>query len=269
MNNRIGIIGCGWLGLPLAESLIDQGHRVNGTSTSEEKLALLKERGIVPFHISLSENGIIGNIDGFLDSLSILVINIPPKLRGKGPKESYISKIELLHKAIKKSQVRKIIFASSTAVYGDAKGVITEQTEPKPNTESGIQLLQCEELLTNDPELQTTIIRFGGLIGPSRHPVTMLSGRENLSGGDAPINLIHLDDCIGIIKTIIEHQHFNDILNAVYPAHPTKKEYYTKEALKRGIAAPQYTTPSGKTDKLITFCSPFLINEFKFLTTIN
>ncbi|HDZ07312.1 hypothetical protein LCGC14_0118050 [marine sediment metagenome] len=269
MSNKIGVIGCGWLGLPLAESLIEQDYEVNGTSTSEDKLAMLKEKGIVPFHILLSEDGIHGNIDEFLSSLSILVINIPPKLRGKGPKESYIAKIRLLHKVIKKSRVRKIIFASSTAVYGDAEGVVTEQTEPKPNTESGIQLLQCEELLKNDPELQTTIIRFGGLIGPNRHPVTMLSGRENLTGGDAPINLIHLDDCIGIIRTIIERQHFNDVLNAVYPAHPTKKEYYTKEALKRGIAAPQYTSTSGKTDKLITFCSPFLINKFKFLTTIN
>ncbi|WP_299319276.1 SDR family oxidoreductase [uncultured Maribacter sp.] len=268
MNKKIGVIGCGWMGLPLAESLIASGYTVNGTSTSNEKISVLKERGITPFKIALSENEINGDIDAFLDSVSVLVINIPPKLRGKGPKESYIVKITLLHEAIKKSAVKNIIFASSTAVYGDTEGTVTEKTVPQPTTESGIQLVQCEDLLKNDKELNTTIIRFGGLIGPNRHPVTMLSGRENLSGGDAPVNLIHLDDCIGIIKRVIECDYYNDVLNAVYPDHPTKKEYYTKQAAKRGIPAPKYAA-TGKNQKLVSICSIFLINNYNFLTSIN
>ncbi len=256
------------MGLPLAESLIASGYTVNGTSTSNEKISVLKERGITPFKIALSENEINGDIDAFLDSVSVLVINIPPKLRGKGPKESYIAKITLLHQAIKKSTVKNIIFASSTAVYGNTEGTVTEKTAPQPTTESGIQLVQCEDLLKNDKELNTTIIRFGGLIGPNRHPVTMLSGRENLSNGDAPVNLIHLDDCIGIIKKVIECNHYNNILNAVYPEHPTKKEYYTLQAAKRGIPAPQYTA-TGQNQKLISICSIFLINNYNFLTSIN
>ncbi|TDS18925.1 nucleoside-diphosphate-sugar epimerase [Maribacter caenipelagi] len=268
MTKKIGVIGCGWLGLPLAESLIATGYSVNGTSTSDEKISVLKKKGITPFKIALSENEIKGDIDAFLDSVSVLVINIPPKLRGKGPKESYITKITLLHQAIKKSGVKNIIFASSTAVYGDTEGIVTEKTPPHPTTESGIQLVQCENLLKNDKELNTTIIRFGGLIGPNRHPVTMLSGRENLSGGDAPINLIHLDDCIGIIKRVIEYENYNDVLNAVYPEHPTKKEYYTKQAAKRSIPAPQYDA-TGKNQKIVYFCSIFLINKYNFLTSIN
>lgn len=268
MTKKIGVIGCGWLGLPLAESLIASGYTVNGTSTTDEKISVLKEKGINPFKIALSENKIKGDIDAFLDSVSVLVINIPPKLRGKGTKESYIAKITLLHDAIKKSTVKNIIFASSTAVYGDIEGTVTEKTEPQPTTESGIQLVQCEDLLKNDKALNTTIIRFGGLIGPNRHPVSMLSGRENLSGGDAPVNLIHLDDCIGIIKSIIARNHYNDVLNAVYPDHPSKKEYYTQQAEKRGIPAPEYTA-TGKNQKIVTFCSIFLINDYNFLTSIN
>jgi len=268
LTKKIGIIGCGWLGLPLAESLIIDDYKVNGTSTSEEKLTVLKGKGIIPFLISLSENEINGDIGSFLDSVSVLIINIPPKLKGKGPKESYIEKIKILHGAIKTSTVKNIIFASSTAVYGNAKGIVTEKTTPIPTTESGIQLLQCEKLLLEDKELNTTIIRFAGLIGPDRHPVTILSGRKNLSGGNAPVNLIHLNDCIGIIKKIIEHSHFNDVLNAVYPEHPTKKEYYTNEAIKRGITPPTYTS-TGKDLKLIIFCSIFLTKKYNFLTSIN
>jgi NAD dependent epimerase/dehydratase family enzyme len=97
----------------------------------------------------------------------------------------------------------------------------------------------------------------------------MLAGKENLSGGNAPINLIHLDDCIGIIKAIIEKEHWDSILNAVYPFHPTKKEYYTKTALKRGLIPPQYQIKSTKSYKLVDTCSPFLNNNYTFLTTLN
>jgi hypothetical protein len=269
LTKNIGIIGCGWLGLPLAEELHKTGYQISGTTTSVEKITALKTKGIQPFKISISEEGIKGPISEFLSTLSILIINIPPGLRGKGPKESYIGKIKLLYDAIKQSSVKHVIFASSTAVYGETEGTVTEKTKPEPNTTSGVQLLECENLFLKDKQLQTTIIRFGGLIGPERHPITILSGKKNLKGGSAPINLIHLDDCIGIIKSIIEHNHWNAILNAVYPQHPTKEEYYTKEALKRGLTPPLYESKNNKTYKLIATCSLFLNNKYCFLTTIN
>ncbi len=269
MIKNIGIIGCGWLGLPLAEELLKAGYSVSGSTTSEEKIKVLKTKGIQPFKISISEDGINGPISEFLSTLSIIIINIPPGLRGKGSKESYIEKIKLLYYTIKKTSIKQVIFASSTAVYGEVDGTVTEKTKPAPNTASGVQLLKCENLFLNDEQLQTTIIRFGGLIGPDRHPITMLSGRENLKGGNAPINLIHLTDCTGIIKSIIEHNHWNAILNAVYPLHPTKEKYYTKEALKRGLAPPHYQSENNKTYKLITTCSLFLINDYDFVTSIN
>ncbi|APQ17619.1 SDR family oxidoreductase [Maribacter hydrothermalis] len=268
MNKKIGIIGCGWLGLPLAENLISEGYFVKGTTTSKEKLTLLEEKGITPFQISLSEEGIHGNIEAFLEGVTILIVNIPPKLRGNGPKESYISKIKLLHTAINKSQVINIIFVSSTAVYGEAEGIVTEKTIPIPTTESGKQLLQCEDLFKNDAKLETTIIRFGGLIGPNRHPITMLAGKENMKGGHAPVNLIHLDDCIGIILAIINHEYWNEVLNAVYPEHPTKKEYYTKLALDKGLTPPTYQSDDTKTYKLINSCKFFLIKDYTFFTSI-
>lgn len=269
MTERIGIIGCGWLGLPLAKKLYESGYKVSGTTTSKQKLSLLKENGIDPFQISISEEQINGPISGFLDSVSLLIINIPPGLRGKGPKESYIAKIKLLHTAIKKSKVNHLIFVSSTAVYSDTQGTVTEKTAPLPQTESGKQLLECEELFRADTDLNTTIIRFAGLIGPDRHPVTMLSGRDNLSGGDAPINLIHLEDCIGIIMAIIEKNFWGEVLNAVYPNHPKKEDYYTKEAMKRGIPSPMYKLNDDQPHKTITSSSTFFIDVYSFTTPID
>ena len=43
---------------------------------------------------------------------------------------------------------------------------------------------------------------------------------------DAPINYIHLKDCIGIINAIINKEKWGKTYSAVAPFHPSKIEYY-------------------------------------------
>ena len=95
MSDTIAILGCGWLGLPLAKSLLNDGCQVHGSTTSEEKLTDLQTAGIHPFLLSLSENEIKGDVEGFLWDIDVLVINVPPKLRG-GKAENYVKKMQLL-----------------------------------------------------------------------------------------------------------------------------------------------------------------------------
>ena len=61
-NIKISILGCGWLGLPLAKKLIENGYEVKGSTTSESKLELLKNAGISPYQIKMEENEITGNM---------------------------------------------------------------------------------------------------------------------------------------------------------------------------------------------------------------
>ncbi|WP_394747634.1 SDR family oxidoreductase [Spongiimicrobium salis] len=267
MNKHIGVIGCGWFGLPLAQALVKEGHLVHGSTTSTAKTQELKKHGIFPFVISLSENGISGPIQDFLQSLEVLVVNVPPRLRS-GSQEDYTKKMELLLEAIQSSTVRKIIFISSTSVYGDINGKVTELTTPQPETASGKQMLISEKIFRNATGLQTTIVRFGGLIGPHRHPITRLAGRKGLSNGNAPLNLIHLDDCIGIVQRIIAEAYWDDIFNAVYPYHPSKKEYYSAEALKRGLKAPEYGEKSSMVGKCISSEKLINVKNYEFVTSI-
>ena len=177
MKNTIGIIGCGWLGLPLAKSLIQDGYQVRGSTTNNLKLPILEEEGILPYLIILGQDGITGSITEYLDRLDVLIINVPPRLRGNNF-ENYVLKMQFLHDEIGKSSVKKILFISSTSVYGAAEGAVTEDTVPMPATESGRQLLEVEKFFQKDKSIQTSIIRFGGLIGPKRHPITMLSRKK-------------------------------------------------------------------------------------------
>ncbi len=264
----IGILGCGWLGLPLAESLHKEGFTVKGTTTSAEKISDLEKKGITPFLISLSENKVNGNISEFLKDLSILVINIPPKLRGEN-KENYVSKMQHLNSALENSAIEKIIFASSTAVYGNIDGEVTEETVPEPNTESGIQLIASENVFKDNNKLQTTVIRFGGLIDAKRHPITMLVKRKELFNGDSPVNLIHLNDCISIVKGIIKNNWWNTTINAVYPDHPQKKEYYSEIALKKNLPLPNYIGNDKNLNKKVVISSVLNAKQFVFSTPLN
>ena len=143
------------------------------------------------------------------------------------------------------------MFISSTSVYGAVTGNITEATTPNPETESGRQLLEVESLLQNNSNFKTTVLRFGGLIGGDRHPVQHLAGKENISSPNAPVNLIHRDDCIGIIKQIIEKDAWGDVFNGVTPYHPTKQEYYTEKAKEKNLPIPLFSREEVSITKVI------------------
>jgi nucleoside-diphosphate-sugar epimerase len=250
---QISILGCGWLGLPLAKSLLEKGFSINGSTTSLEKIAVLENMGISAFQISLFEDKIEGNLDLFLSNSEVLIIDIPPKLRGNSSDTStalsmtFVAKIQNIIPFIEKASVEKVLFVSSTSVYEDTSDLrnVSEETIPNPDTESGRQLLEAEQLLQSNKNFQTTILRFGGLIGEDRHPIKFLAGRKNIENPEGPINLIHQVDCIGIIEKILlqgqsDTWSSNKAFNAVAPFHPTRKEYYTQKAIALNLPLPEF-----------------------------
>ena len=246
---QISILGCGWLGLPLAKSLLQNGFSIKGSTTSLEKISLLESEGITPFLVRLEEQQISASVADFLADSQILIINIPPKLRG-GSTENFVAKITTLLPFIENSTVEKVLFVSSTSVYGEDNEFVSEASVLNPDSEGGRQLAIVENVLQKNSRFQTTILRFGGLISDDRNPVRFLSGRENIENPDAPINLIHQDDCIGIIEKIIALNSWDETYNAVAPFHPTRQEYYTQKATELNLALPKFAalnTIVGKT----------------------
>lgn len=236
---NISILGCGWLGFPLAKAAVAKGIRVNGSTTSPDKFSILEKAGIHSFLITLESDFVSGAIEDFLKGSTILIIDIPPKLRGTN-KENFIGKIEKLIPFIEKSTIENILFISSTSVYGDENDQVTEETVLNPDSEGGRQLAIVEGILQGNSGFKTTILRFGGLIGEDRNPIRFLAGRENLDNPDAPINLIHLTDCIGIILRIIEKNSWGETYNAAAPTHPSRETYYTQKALELNLVPPKF-----------------------------
>ncbi|MFD2563838.1 NAD(P)H-binding protein [Aquimarina rubra] len=250
MSKQISILGTGWLGLPLSTTLLTKKYVVKGSTTSESKLDTLKNEGIDPYLIEITEAGPKGPVDSFLDGSEILIINIPPGLR-RNPESNFVSKIKSLIPSIEQSSVQKVLFISSTSVFDDLEEfpLITSENAPNASSNAGKQLIETEQLLLNNQRFRTTILRFAGLFDERRHPATMLSKRKNIKNPLAPVNLIHREDCIGIIEKVIETDSWNITFNASYPHHPEKAEYYSSICRQMDLPIPDYdfeTTSKGK-----------------------
>jgi len=256
MNKSIAILGCGWLGMPLAKRLLEEGYSVNGSTTSKDKLPILAEAGISPFQIDLKEQSIDGDLKAFLKGIETLIIAFPPKLQ-KNPDANFVSKMAYFVNELVQTGVKNIIYVSSTSVFEDMqKGptgfrVITEDTQPDGTSKKARQLIEGENLLKDTTNFNTTILRFGGLIGRGRHPAKYLSGKKELKNAQAPVNLIHLEDCLAIMMLIITKERFGTIFHGVNPIHQSRKEYYQFKAEALDLEKPLFDNEAVSKGKVI------------------
>lgn len=230
----VSILGCGWLGKPLANYLLNKGLVIKGSTTSEDKLQDFKNLGISPFIVD------IDNLDEYKTApffnSEILVIAIPSKnINGF---KSLISQIE-------KSSIRKVIFISSTSVYPSLNNEVTESSETLKTP-----LVEIENLFIENAKFKTTIIRFAGLFGYDRNPGNWFENKK-IPQPNGFVNMIHQDDCIEIIYKIIEKDVFGEIFNACSNHHPTRKEYYTLAKKKLKKESPTFDDASSLKYKII------------------
>jgi nucleoside-diphosphate-sugar epimerase len=245
----ISILGCGWLGLPLAEHFVALGYSVKGSTRSLSDISKLESRGIDPYILILDPELRGKKTEEFFDS-HILIINFPPERREDIVQYHKLQALSLISH-IKHSQIKKVIFVSSTSVYPDLNREVREDDARSPSKSSGEALLNFERLLIECSEFSTTVIRFAGLIGYNRKPGRFLSGKKQVTNGDAPVNLIHRDDCINIISQVIKNNLWGKIYNACSDIHPKRKDYYTRAAERLGITPPVFAKTEDFNFKII------------------
>lgn len=214
------ILGCGWLGKPLAISLLSRGFSVKGSTTKEEKLDILKNENINPFLVDISQQEISTE---FLNS-DILIIAITSK------NEDDFARLIL---KIEQSNIKKVIFISSTSVYPVSNKIMTENDETEIHP-----LVTIENLFRKNTHFETTIIRFSGLFGGERHPANWFQNGRKIPQPNGFVNMIHLEDCIAIIEEIIAQNCFGETFNACSNHHPTRKDFYVNARKSKGFEPP-------------------------------
>ena len=219
---RVSVLGCGWLGKPLSISLLDEGYSVKGSTTTEEKLELLEMNNITPYIVNISE---FEEFDSFLNS-DILIISITSK---------DVDGFQNLISQIESSDVQKVIFISSTSVYGRLNKVMTEE-----DVVLKTPLTEIEDLFRQNNFFETTIIRFAGLFGDERHPSNWFKNGRKIPQPKGFVNMIHKEDCIEIIHTIIDQNCWGQTFNACSNHHPTRREFYTIAKLSNDFEIPEF-----------------------------
>ena len=218
----VSILGCGWLGKSLAISLLDEGYIVKGSTRSKDKLETLEINNIDPYIVDITT---FDEFDSFLNS-DILIIAITSKdLDGF---QNLISQIE-------NSDVQKVVFISSTSVYGRLNKVMTEE-DAVLNT----PLAEIEDLFRQNNFFETTIIRFAGLFGDERQPFNWFKNGRKIPQPKGFVNMIHKEDCIEIIHTIIDQNCWGQTFNACSNHHPTRREFYTLAKLSNDFEVPKF-----------------------------
>jgi len=244
----ISIMGCGWLGFPLARRCLELFFEVKGSTTREQKLLQLKSAGITPYLLQYDPQRLQPAHDFYRSQT--LFINIPFRRQLPDP-DFYYKQIRAVFEEARNG-VEKIIFASSTSVYPEANPIATEDSAFEPDNERSAALRKAEELLLNDFK-NTTVVRFGGLVGGAREIGKLLAGKKDLSDAQKPVNLIHRDDCIDILLKIVERSLPGEVFNAVCDKHPCREELYVSRARKFGFAPPQFNRErSGTAYKIVS-----------------
>lgn len=242
----ISILGLGWVGHPLALSL-SNSFSVKGSVTSTKKATRLSTPSLNCTTILLDPHKKLNPENPFFQS-ETLIVTIPFKRSLKDP-TLYTKTIQNLLHILEKTPIKRLIVTSSTSIYPEI-GTYTESTPFTPETTRAKALFEMEKSCLNT-SISTQILRLAGLYGYDRQPGKFLSKKGPLTTGKSPVNLIHRDDVIGIIKHILRLPPKTDIINAVSDKHPTKQEFYNFWSKSQKQPQPIWNysgpTPVGKT----------------------
>jgi hypothetical protein len=231
---QISILGCGWLGVGLAQVLLSRDVKVHGSTTSAAGLKRLRSIGIEPLllRIDAPENSSGSSADDTSQYQAIDDVPMDQRIHRINAKtETFFSspKIFLMippggmtepnqYAQILNSYLRlwtdanrdkgtlakessskhcEFIMVSSISVFGSNQGHVDDMTQALPDSTSGSEILAAEKLLTETAKAigcSLTIVRAGGLVGIGRNPGLFLTGRKNVKNPDWPVNLIHQAD---------------------------------------------------------------------------
>ncbi|MCB9757864.1 MAG: SDR family oxidoreductase [Candidatus Omnitrophica bacterium] len=246
----ISILGCGWLGLPLAKVLLAQGYRVKGSTTDLQKIPVLQKAGIFSFCLTASEKIQGNHVDDFFNS-DIVVITLPFRRNFKNPQEYYNQIQSIIFECEKSKKVQFVIFTSSTSIYPENIAQADEDTVFQPEHDRSKVLLTIEKELLSNQCFNATIVRLAGLYGSGRKIGAFLAGQKDLMGAESSVNLVHQDDAVGLIQEIITQNVRGEIFNACSDNHPTRRELYTKAARQRGLAIPEFIAEERNISKVV------------------
>lgn len=197
---RVLIAGCGDVGARVARLLRDSGAEVWGLRRSDTPLS----DGITLLQADLTNADSLRHLPEHIDH----VVYLPtPDTRDRvAYRQVFVQGLQNLLQALDRRALQHIVFASSSAVYGEHNGDwVDEDTPAAPLGFNGEVLLEAEQWLAGSGQ-RATVLRLAGLYGPGRTGLF-----ERLRCGRARVrreppfwsNRVHVDDAACAIVHIL------------------------------------------------------------------
>ncbi|HKJ56966.1 MAG TPA: NAD-dependent epimerase/dehydratase family protein [Nitriliruptoraceae bacterium] len=243
------ILWAGWgdLGTRAAPTLVAGGHEVIALRRSPLEDA---PDGVI---------GVVGDLnapDGLVlpPDIGACVVTLTPDTRDRGGYESaYLDATTNLHRLLNVEgqathpQPLRVVFASSTAVYGQDDGSwVSEGGRPTPARFNGEVMVAAESLVLESPTTHGVVARLGGIYGPGRDRLvrSVTSGKPTSTKWT---NRIHSDDAAAALAHLAtaDRPLVPDVVNVV-DQEPARKQAVTDFiADMLGVPAPPVDEDDG------------------------
>jgi nucleoside-diphosphate-sugar epimerase len=253
LKTKLAILGCGWLGQHLIQSLQDKNIEIWASAQSDSGYHSLLKLPIHALKINIPQSN-PHDLKFFFYSDCLLISIAWKKIDLEQTKVLYEWFASI------KNLPKKVIFCSSTSVY-PSQGICKEDTPLVSNLQNA-HLIVLEEMLTELFQQRLIIFRLAGLMGENRHPGNFLSGKTVKVSENEEINLVHLYDVMAFIQAAIACPTKHGIYNLCGDEHFQKAIFYRKASEKIYKEAPIFDF----TDKLSV---PKRIDNQKAQTTFD
>lgn len=237
------IVGCGYVGLALAERLQPRRPqlKLTLTTTSSERLEQLSP---------LADKAQVCDATDptqLMDALrqsSSAVFCLGPKgdrqVDANGYHHTFVDSFRCLTSLLPQlPNLRQIVYTGSCSVYGDAQGDwVDEQTPPEPSRGQGEVLLESEQLLSGIGDRRVCILRLGALYGPGRdldRRLRGLAGLERPGSGATYSNWLHVADAAGALEAALDGA-WAGVVNVVNDAPIRLRDLVGRSLQRQGLA---------------------------------
>lgn len=229
------IVGCGYVGRRLAERLRGRGERVTGVVRSEASAGQLRAIGLEAVQADLDSSRPALPTD----HLRIFYLAPPPARGRRDPRLG-----RFLAGLAGKGEPRRIVYISTTGVYGDCGGDWVDESRPvAPVAERSMRRWDAEQRLRAWSDAgggELVILRVAGIYGPGKLPLERLrQGVPMVRECDAPwTNRIHVDDLVSVLLAAMDRAAPGSLYN-VSDGHPgTMTDYFNRVADLTGLPRP-------------------------------
>lgn len=242
---NVTILGCGYIGVELGRQLTARGHEAVGVRRSEEGIEEIEEAGFEAVRADLTASEELSQVP----DADALVFAASSGGRGaKAAREIYVSGLEtaIKHFRAREDPPERLVYTSSTGVYGDHRGEwVDEETPIEPTTEKTRVLKEAEEVALDSP-IAGSVVRFAGLYGPDRYRL-----KRYLDGPvtEGYLNMIHREDAAGVVRFLLEEDLAqNEVVLAVDNEPANKWKFADWLAEQCGVEGPRKETKEERLD---------------------